>query len=123
MKHDASFGVLTGNNIAARPLKAGSVIFREGEEAHELFVIKSGQVRIQFGNRTITELSADDIFGEMALIDNEPRSATAVAVTDVELVAVSEQQFLFLVSQTPYFALKVMRVLAQRLRATNKTFG
>jgi CRP/FNR family transcriptional regulator, cyclic AMP receptor protein len=123
MKHDASFGVLTGNNIAARPLKAGSVIFREGEEAHELFVIKSGQVRIQIGNRTITELSADDIFGEMALIDNEPRSAIAVAVTDVELVAVSEQQFLFLVSQTPYFALKVMRVLAQRLRATNKTFG
>ncbi|HEY4834274.1 MAG TPA: cyclic nucleotide-binding domain-containing protein [Bradyrhizobium sp.] len=123
MKHDASFGVLTGNNIAARPLKAGSVIFREDEEAHELFVIKSGQVRIQIGNRTITELSADDIFGEMALIDNEPRSATAVAVTDVELVAVSEQQFLFLVSQTPYFALKVMRVLAQRLRATNKTFG
>ena len=123
MKHDASFGVLTGNNIAARPLKAGSVIFREGEEAHELFVIKSGQVRIQIGNRTITELSADDIFGEMALIDNEPRSATAVAVTDVELVAVSEQQFLFLVSQTPYFALKVMRALAQRLRATNKTFG
>jgi CRP/FNR family transcriptional regulator, cyclic AMP receptor protein len=38
-------------------------------------------------------------------------------------VAVSEKQFLFLVSQTPYFALKVMRVLAQRLRATNKTFG
>jgi CRP/FNR family cyclic AMP-dependent transcriptional regulator len=123
MKHDASFGVLTGNNIAARPLKAGSVIFREGEEAHELFVIKSGQVRIQIGNRTITELSADDIFGEMALIDNEPRSATAVAMTDVELVAVSEKQFLFLVGQTPYFALKVMRVLAQRLRATNKTFG
>jgi CRP-like cAMP-binding protein len=61
MKHDASFGVLTGNNIAAQPLKAGSVIFREGEEAHELFVIKSGQVRIQIGNRTITELSADDI--------------------------------------------------------------
>jgi CRP/FNR family cyclic AMP-dependent transcriptional regulator len=123
MKHDASFGVLTGNNIAARPLKAGSVIFREGEEAHELLVIKSGQVRIQIGNRTITELSADDIFGEMALIDNEPRSATAVAMTDVELVAVSEKQFLFLVGQTPYFALKVMRVLAQRLRATNKTFG
>jgi CRP-like cAMP-binding protein len=123
MKHDASFGVLTGNNIEARPVKAGSVIFREGDEAHELFVIKSGQVRIQIGNRTITELSPDSVFGEMALIDDEPRSATAVAITDVELVAVSEKQFLFLVSQTPYFALKVMRVLAQRLRATNKTFG
>jgi CRP-like cAMP-binding protein len=123
MKPDASFGVLTGNNIDAQLFKAGSIIFREGDEARELFVIKSGQVRIQIGNRAITELAADSIFGEMALIDNEPRSATAVAITDVELVAVSEKQFLFLVSQTPYFALKVMRVLAQRLRATNKTFG
>jgi CRP-like cAMP-binding protein len=123
MKQEASFSVLTGNNIDAHPFKAGSIIFREGDEAHELFVIKSGQVRIQIGNRTVTELAADSIFGEMALIDNEPRSATAIAVTDVELVAVSEKQFLFLVGQTPYFALKVMRVLAQRLRATNKTFG
>jgi CRP/FNR family cyclic AMP-dependent transcriptional regulator len=123
MKHDASFSVLTGNDIEARAFKAGSVIFREGDEAHELFVIKSGQVRIQIGNRTINELPADSIFGEMALIDGEPRSATAIAMTDVELVPVSEKQFLFLVSQTPYFALKMMRVLAQRLRATNKTFG
>jgi CRP-like cAMP-binding protein len=123
MKQDASFGVLTGYNIDAKLLKARSVIFQEGDEARELFVIKSGEVRIQIGNRTVTDLKADSIFGEMALIDNEPRSATAVAVTDVELVAVSEKQFLFLVSQTPYFALKVMRVLAQRLRATNKTFG
>ena len=122
-KPEASFSMLTGNNIDAQPFRAGSVIFREGDEARELFVIKSGQVRIQIGNRTITELGPDSIFGEMALIDNEPRSATPIAATDVELVAVSEKQFLFLVSQTPYFALKVMRVLAQRLRATNKTFG
>ena len=123
MDHDSGFGVLTGNNIETRFFKAGTTIFREGEEAHELFVIKSGEVRIQIGNRTIAELSRDSVFGEMALIDSEPRSATAIAVTDVELVPVSEKQFLFLVSQTPYFALKVMRVLAQRLRATNKTFG
>jgi len=89
----------------------------------DLFVIKSGQVRIQIGNRTVAELAPDTIFGEMALIDDEPRSATAIAATDVELVAVSEKQFLFLVSQTPYFALKVMRILAQRLRKTNKTLG
>jgi len=120
---DTSFGLLTGNDIESRYFKAGSTVFREGDEAHELFVIKSGKVRIQIGNRTLTELGPDTIFGEMALIDNEPRSATAIAVTDVELVPVGEEQFLFLVSQTPYVALKVMRVLVQRLRATNKTFG
>jgi CRP/FNR family cyclic AMP-dependent transcriptional regulator len=123
MKYDASFGVLTGNDIDAQRFKAGSVIFREGDGADELYVVKSGQVRIQIGNRTVNELGADGIFGEMALIDGEPRSATAIAISDVELVAVSEKQFLFLVSQTPYFALKVMRVLAQRLRVTNKTIG
>jgi len=123
MKQDTGFSLLTGNNIDAQSYKAGGVIFREGDEAKELYVIKSGQIRIQIGNRTITELGPNDIFGEMALIDSEPRSATVTAVTDVELVPVTEKQFLFLVSQTPFFALKVMRVLAQRLRATNKTFG
>ena len=123
MVADASFSVLTGNDIETRRVRAGAVIFREGEDADELFVIKSGYVRIQIGNRVVAELTADTIFGEMALIDDEPRSATALAITDVELVPVSEKQFLFLVSQNPYFALKVMRVLAQRLRVTNKTFG
>ena len=123
MKHDASFGLLTGGDIETSSFKAGDVIFREGDNAIDLFVIKSGQVRIQIGNRTVTELAPDTIFGEMALIDDEPRSATAIAVTDVELVPVSEKQFLFLVSQTPYFALKVMRVLATRLRETNKSLG
>ena len=120
---DTSFGVLTGNNVETRFFKAGSIIFHQGDVANEMFVIKAGAVRIQLGNRTLSELPTESIFGEMALIDNEPRSATAVAITDVELVPVSEKQFLFMVGQTPYFALKVMRVLAQRLRATSKTFG
>ena len=123
MDSDIDFGLLTGNGIATRSAKAGEIIFKEGDEADQLFAIKSGEVAIQLGNRTLAELPANSIFGEMALIDDAPRSATAVAKTDVELVAISEKQFLFLVSQTPFFALKVMRVLARRLRATNKTFG
>ena len=120
---DTSFGVLTGNDVETRFFKAGTIIFHQGDVANEMFVIKSGHVRIQLGNRTLAELRADNIFGEMALIDDEPRSASAIAITDVELVPVSERQFLFMVSQTPYFALKVMRVLAQRLRKTSKTFA
>ena len=119
---EIDFGLLAGDGIETRSAKAGEIIFSEGDEAHQLFVIKSGEVTIQSGNRTLAELSTNHIFGEMALIDDAPRSATAVAMTDVELVPISEKQFLFLVSQTPFFALKVMRVLARRLRATNKTF-
>ena len=114
MTADTSFSLLTGNSIETLRVRAGGVIFREGEQADEFFVIKSGYVRIQVGNRTMADLTADNIFGEMALIDSEPRSATAVAITDVELVPISEKQFLFLVGQTPYFALKVMRVLDVR---------
>jgi CRP/FNR family cyclic AMP-dependent transcriptional regulator len=113
------FGILAGAGAPVREFKAGEIIFKEGDLASELFVIQSGQVDIQLGNRLLGTLSDHDIFGEMALIDTSPRSATAMAKTDVKLVPIGEKHFLFLVSRTPFFALKVMRVLARRLRATN----
>jgi CRP/FNR family cyclic AMP-dependent transcriptional regulator len=113
------FGILAGAGAPVRQYKAGEVIFKEGDAASEFFVIQSGKVDIRLGNRLLGTLSDHDIFGEMALIDATPRSATAVAATDVKIVPVGEKQFLFLVSRTPHFALNVMRVLARRLRATN----
>jgi CRP-like cAMP-binding protein len=59
------------------------------------------------------------IFGELALIDNATHIATAIAAGDAKLVPVSAKQFLFLISNTPYFALNVMRVMARRLPAAN----
>jgi CRP-like cAMP-binding protein len=115
------FGILAGAGAPLREFKAGEVIFREGDAASEFFVIHSGKVDIRLGNRLLGTLSDHDIFGEMALIDVTPRSATAVAASDVKLVPVGEKQFLFLVSRTPHFALNVMRVLARRLRAQNST--
>jgi len=120
---DIDFSLLARDGVAIRNAKAGETIFREGDEAHEMFVIKTGHVAIRLGNRTLAELGERSIFGEMGLIDSAPRSASAIAMTDCELVPVSEKQFLFLVSQTPYFALNVMRVLARRLDATNRSFG
>lgn len=118
---DVDFSILVGADVPTRSFKAGEVIFNEGEPANELYVITQGRVGIQTGNRLLDTLDSKTIFGEMALVDSVPRSAAAVAMTDVTLVPVSEKQFLFLVSQTPYFALKVMRVLARRLRASNKS--
>jgi CRP-like cAMP-binding protein len=113
------FGILAGAGAPVRDFKAGEVIFNQGDPAAELFVIQSGRVDITLGNRLLTSLSDHDIFGEMALIDAAPRSASAVAKTDVRLVPVGEKQFLFLISRTPHFALNVMRALARRLRATS----
>ena len=113
------FGLLTGASAPVRAYNAGDVIFQQGDKAEELYVIQSGTVEIRLGNRLLDTLPERSIFGEMALIDGAPRSATAIAATDVKLVPVGEKQFLFLVSRTPYFALNVMRALARRLRATN----
>ena len=114
------FAILAGAGAPVRRFKAGEVIFQQGEPAEELYVIQSGTVEIRLGNRVLDTLPELSIFGEMALIDRSPRSATAVATTDVSVVPVGEKQFLFLVGRTPHFALNVMRVLAQRLRTTNQ---
>jgi CRP/FNR family transcriptional regulator, cyclic AMP receptor protein len=113
------FRLLAGAGVSARDFKAGDVIFRAGAPAQELFIVQSGEVEIRLGNRLLETLPQYSIFGEMALIDNAPRSATAIAATDTRLVPVGEKQFLFLISNTPYFALNVMRVMARRLRAAN----
>jgi CRP/FNR family transcriptional regulator, cyclic AMP receptor protein len=113
------FGILAGAGAPVRSFKAGDVIFRQGDPAEELYIVQSGKVEIRLGNRLLDTLSEMSIFGEMALIDHNPRSATALAATDATVVPVGERQFLFLVSRTPHFALNVMRVLAQRLRTAN----
>ncbi len=117
---DVDFSILIGSEVPSRSFKAGETIFKEDDAATEFYVIKEGRVGIQSGNRLLDTLNEKAIFGEMALVDNAPRSATAIAVTNVTVVPISEKQFLFLVSQTPFFALNVMRVLARRLRASNK---
>jgi CRP/FNR family transcriptional regulator, cyclic AMP receptor protein len=113
------FGLLAGAGAPVRSYKAGDIIFKEGDPAEELFVVKTGSVEIRLGDRVLDTLPERSIFGEMALIDRGPRSATAVAATDATLVPVGEKQFLFLVSGTPYFALNLMRVLVRRLRSSN----
>jgi CRP/FNR family transcriptional regulator, cyclic AMP receptor protein len=108
------------SDAESRSFNAGDTIFRAGDAASELFVIQSGTVQISVGERVVETLSEHGIFGEMALIDDAPRNATAVALTDVKLVPVEQKQFLFMITQTPYFALNVMRVLARRLRISNQ---
>jgi CRP/FNR family cyclic AMP-dependent transcriptional regulator len=108
------------SDAESRSFNAGDTIFRAGDAASELFVIQSGTVQISIDDRVVETLSEHGIFGEMALIDDAPRNATAVALTDVKLVPVEQKQFLFMITQTPYFALNVMRVLARRLRISNQ---
>ena len=77
-------------------------------------------MEIKVGNKIVETVSVDEFFGEMALIDGGIRSATAVAKTDCSLVPINEKQFLFMVQETPFFALRVMRTLTARLRQVNR---
>jgi CRP-like cAMP-binding protein len=104
-----------------RTFKSGEVIFRQGDAGEEMFVIRNGTVDIRVGEKTVVTLEQDEVFGEMALVDHLPRSATAVAASDCELVPIDTRRFLFLIGQTPHFALQIMQMLAARLRQTNST--
>jgi CRP/FNR family cyclic AMP-dependent transcriptional regulator len=93
---------------------AGGVIFQQGEVGTNMFGIVEGQVQLQTTSKVIATLDVDDIFGEMALVDSSPRMATAVATVDSVLAVIDRHRFLFLVQETPTFALSVMSVMADR---------
>lgn len=95
---------------------AGQAIFREGDHGDAMYVVKEGEVSIVVHDKVIETVGPGEVVGEMALIDKRPRSATAMAKTDCRVVRIDEQRFTFLVQQTPYFALEVMRAMASRLR-------
>ena len=115
---DIDFDLLIKAGGPVRSFKAGDIIFREGDPAAELFVAKSGTVEIRIRDRFIGTLGERSIFGEMALVDGQPRCATASAATDTELVPLAEKGFSLLVAYQPNFALSMLRVLVKHVRTT-----
>ena len=94
----------------------GAVIFCEGEPGDVMYAVLEGEIEVRVGERVIERTGEGGVVGELALIDRGPRSATAVAATPCVLAAIDQKQFQYMVQQTPFFALQVMRVLAERLR-------
>ncbi|MFZ0664430.1 MAG: cyclic nucleotide-binding domain-containing protein [Acidimicrobiales bacterium] len=105
------------NAKTIREVPAGSIIFEEGTEGDEMFGIVEGEVEVRMPGGLIRKLGVDDTFGEMAIIDSTSRSATAVAASDTRLAVIDRQTFLYLVTETPMFALQVMSSMAERLRS------
>jgi CRP/FNR family cyclic AMP-dependent transcriptional regulator len=108
----------------ARTIKecmAGETIFVEGQPSDVMYVVLEGEVDIQQHGRSIYMARPGELVGEMAMIDAQGRSASAVALSPCRLAVVDEKQFLFMVQETPNFALDVMRVLVGRLRRQETT--
>lgn len=102
-----------------REVPAGDVLFREGESGDAMFAVVEGTVHLKVGDRVVDQSGPGEIVGEMALIDQSNRSATAVAATDVKVAVVDRKRFLYLVQEHPTFALQVMEMMAARLRRAN----
>ena len=98
------------------PFSAGQTIFKEGDTGDLMYVIIEGQVEIQIRGNVLALLGSGEVFGEMGVIDPEPRSATAVALTNCRLAPMNQKRFLLLIQQTPEFAVHMLRVLTKRLR-------
>ena len=99
-----------------RHYTAGQPVFAEGAAADGMYAVIEGEVEILMDGRVRETVPPGGIFGELALLDDQPRSATAVARTDCTIAVVNARRFETLVQQTPFFALQVMQVMAERLR-------
>jgi CRP/FNR family cyclic AMP-dependent transcriptional regulator len=103
-----------------RSLPKGTVIFTEGESGHEMYIIHEGKVKITKRVRAmetiLAELDKGDFFGEMAILEKEARSATAVAATDIKLLVVDEKTFESTIRTNPDVAIRIMRKMAERIR-------
>ena len=100
-------------------LAPGDFLFREGEKGDKMYVLLEGEIDIFLGDFVLETASPGSLLGEMALIDDSPRTANAVAKSPSRLAQIDRRRFPFLVQQTPHFATHVMKILANRLRHMN----
>jgi CRP/FNR family cyclic AMP-dependent transcriptional regulator len=99
--------------------EAGQTVFAEGDPGDRMYAVVDGTIEISRNGAVIETLGAGEIFGELALVDDQARGATAVAATVARIAPVDRERFTYLVHEHPTFALQVMSVMAERLRSAN----
>lgn len=116
---------LLASSLQRRTVRAGRHVFRQDEPGTSLFVIESGVVKVQRASPDgkeviLTILGPGDFFGELAILDGEPRSADAVAKEDCNLLVLERDDFLAFLSREPSAAAKLLAALSRRLRRTDQ---
>ncbi len=97
-------------------VEAGTTVFLQGDAADFMYVVVEGEIELRLPHVVLEVAGPGSVFGEMALVDASPRSGTAIARTTAQIVPIDRRRFLYLVENTPYFAIEVMRTLSRRLR-------
>jgi len=101
----------------------GDIIIKAGEPGEAMYVILEGNVDIRLGDTSIDVAGRNEIIGEMAMIDQSSRSASVHALTPVRLARIDRRRFLYLIQNTPSFAIDVMTVMASRIRRFDAAIG
>lgn len=114
------------DRLRRRSYRRGDIIFQKDEPGHSLFIIESGSVRIyipgtQGADLTLAVMGTGDFFGDLSLLDDQPRSASAVAATDAVLLSLERSDFSALLRSRPDASLAVLATMARRLRETDQT--
>lgn len=104
-------------------LQPGDVVFSEGDEGEQMYGVVAGEIELRRGDDVVGRIGPDGTFGELAIIDRAPRSLSAVAIVPSTVTVIDRHTFLFLVHETPTFALDVMRSLASRIRQLDERRG
>ncbi len=102
---------------------AGATIMREGQTGTCFYVVKSGTVAIGVRDKLVAAVGPGGTFGEMAVVDQSPRSASAIAHVDCELLAIDRAALMAAVAAQPAFAIALLRAVAERLRLANTALG
>jgi CRP-like cAMP-binding protein len=101
-------------------ISKGQTIFLHGEIGMHMYIVLQGQVHITIGDQIVDLINPGGVFGEMALIDDNPRAGTAIAVTNGSLLRLDEKQFTTLVHESPGFAIKLLRTIVTRVRLADR---
>lgn len=112
------------SRLVVRRFNAGQVVFHFGDPGGLLYIIRKGKIKISYATvdgqeALLAILGKDDFFGELALLDEAPRSASAQALEKTETLTLHREEFLHFLRHNPDFALHVLRTLTQRIRNLN----
>jgi CRP/FNR family transcriptional regulator, cyclic AMP receptor protein len=97
-------------------VKPGTELVTEGSTGHEFFLILSGGATVRRGGRKVATLGPGDYFGELALLDRGPRSATIIAEDELEVAVIGQREFMAVLDQVPALSHKLLVTMAHRLR-------
>ena len=113
----------SSDNDNPRRFAAGEIVFEQGDDANGVYIVQEGEIELLLDNVLVGFEQAGGIIGEMAMIEESTRSATARARTDCVLEHLNRDQFIDMIEASPSFVLHLMRVMAERLRRTNELLG